>query len=89
MGGIEVEPDSLPHGPICSSTLYGIDGAIHEEIWSDFIARNSLFGSAKCLADVPGAVLALEVFGAANFERHERYPQGVGGGEVGFLEADG
>jgi uncharacterized phage-associated protein len=31
---------SLPHGPICSSTLNGIDGIIHEDIWSDFIARN-------------------------------------------------
>lgn len=31
---------SLPNGPICSSTLNGIDGIIHDEIWSDFIARN-------------------------------------------------
>ncbi len=31
---------SLPHGPICSSTLNGIDGVIHEEIWNDYIARN-------------------------------------------------
>lgn len=31
---------SLPHGPICSSTLNGIDGVIHEEIWDDYIARN-------------------------------------------------
>ena len=31
---------SLPHGPICSSTLNGIDGIIHEEIWSEFLARN-------------------------------------------------
>lgn len=31
---------SLPHGPICSSTLNGIDGVIHEDIWSDFVARN-------------------------------------------------
>jgi uncharacterized phage-associated protein len=31
---------SLPHGPICSSTLNGIDGAIHGHIWDDFMARN-------------------------------------------------
>jgi uncharacterized phage-associated protein len=31
---------SLPHGPICSSTLNGINGAVNEEIWSDYIARN-------------------------------------------------
>lgn len=31
---------SLPHGPICSSTLNGIDGAIHGHIWDDFLARN-------------------------------------------------
>jgi uncharacterized phage-associated protein len=31
---------SLPHGPICSSTLDGINGVIHKEIWDDFIARN-------------------------------------------------
>lgn len=31
---------SLPHGPICSSTLNGMDGVIHEELWSDYIARN-------------------------------------------------
>jgi len=31
---------SLPHGPICSSTLNGINGAIHENIWDDFVARN-------------------------------------------------
>ena len=31
---------SLPHGPICSSTLNGIDGEIHEQIWDDFVARN-------------------------------------------------
>lgn len=31
---------SLPHGPICSSTLNGIDGVIHEEIWNDYVARN-------------------------------------------------
>ncbi|MCX7313733.1 MAG: Panacea domain-containing protein [Alphaproteobacteria bacterium] len=31
---------SLPHGPICSSTLNGIDGAIHGQIWDDFVARN-------------------------------------------------
>jgi uncharacterized phage-associated protein len=32
---------SLPHGPICSSTLNGIDGEIHGHIWDDFVARNS------------------------------------------------
>lgn len=31
---------SLPHGPICSSALNGIDGIIHGEIWDDYIARN-------------------------------------------------
>lgn len=31
---------SLPHGPICSSTLDGVNGVIHKEIWDDFIARN-------------------------------------------------
>ena len=31
---------SLPHGPICSSTLNGIDGIIHEDIWDNYIARN-------------------------------------------------
>jgi hypothetical protein len=31
---------SLRHGPICSSTLNGIDGIIHAEIWSEFLARN-------------------------------------------------
>lgn len=31
---------SLPHGPIGSSTLNGIDGFIHQEIWSHYIARN-------------------------------------------------
>ena len=34
------EYQSLPHGPICSSALNGIDGIIHEEIWDDYIARN-------------------------------------------------
>lgn len=31
---------SLPHGPICSSTLNGIDGIIHKELWNEYIARN-------------------------------------------------
>src|SRR2546430_9961324 len=31
---------SLPHGPICSSTLNGINGAVHDEVWSEYIARN-------------------------------------------------
>lgn len=31
---------SLPHGPICSSALNGMDGIIHGEIWDDYIARN-------------------------------------------------
>lgn len=31
---------SLPHGPICSSTLNGIDGVIHGATWDSFIARN-------------------------------------------------
>lgn len=31
---------SLPHGPICSSTLNGIDGIIHDDMWSKYIYRN-------------------------------------------------
>jgi uncharacterized phage-associated protein len=31
---------SLPHGPICSSTLNGIDGHIHAEIWDEYLAHN-------------------------------------------------
>jgi uncharacterized phage-associated protein len=31
---------SLPHGPICSSTLNGIDGVIHGDVWSEFIGRH-------------------------------------------------
>ncbi len=31
---------SLPHGPICSATLNGIDGVIHEDVWDQFIVRN-------------------------------------------------
>lgn len=31
---------SLPHGPICSNTLNGIDGVIHEDVWGEFVARN-------------------------------------------------
>lgn len=31
---------SLPHGPVCSSTLNGINGMIHGELWDNFIARN-------------------------------------------------
>lgn len=31
---------SLPHGPICSSTLNGINGVIHEDTWGEFLARN-------------------------------------------------
>lgn len=31
---------SLPNGPICSATLNGIDGVIHDELWSDFLVRN-------------------------------------------------
>ena len=31
---------SLPHGPICSSTLNGINGVIHESLWDEYIARN-------------------------------------------------
>lgn len=31
---------SLKNGPICSSTLNGIDGVIHGSVWSDFIAKN-------------------------------------------------
>jgi uncharacterized phage-associated protein len=31
---------SLPHGPICSSTLNGIDGAYPKSEWDEYIARN-------------------------------------------------
>jgi len=31
---------SLPHGPICSSTLNGIDGVTDDAVWSEYIARN-------------------------------------------------
>lgn len=31
---------SLPHGPICSSTLNGIDGVIHRELWDRYIMRH-------------------------------------------------
>lgn len=31
---------SLPHGPICSSTLNGINGVIHGEVWDDYVVRN-------------------------------------------------
>ena len=34
---------SLPHGPICSATLNGIDGKLDDDdetVWSEFIARN-------------------------------------------------
>lgn len=31
---------SLRNGPICSSTLNGIDGVIHTSVWSDFITKN-------------------------------------------------
>ena len=31
---------SLRNGPICSGTLNGINGEIHQEIWDDYLARN-------------------------------------------------
>ena len=31
---------SLPHGPVCSSTLNGITDVIHEALWDEYIARN-------------------------------------------------
>ena len=31
---------SLPHGPICSSTLNCINGMVQETLWDDYIARN-------------------------------------------------
>jgi uncharacterized phage-associated protein len=31
---------SLPHGPICSSALNGIDGRIHQDIWAKYLAHN-------------------------------------------------
>lgn len=30
---------SLPHGPICSSTLYGVNGQLDWNIWSQYISR--------------------------------------------------
>lgn len=47
---------SLPHGPICSSTLNGIDGEIHEQIWDDFIQRNG------------NAIVALKKFTRDDFD---------------------
>jgi uncharacterized phage-associated protein len=31
---------SLPHGPICSSTLNGIDGAYPNSVWEEYIKRH-------------------------------------------------
>lgn len=31
---------SLPHGPICSSTLNGIDGRYPKSVWDEYIARH-------------------------------------------------
>ncbi|MGH6872420.1 MAG: Panacea domain-containing protein [Rhizomicrobium sp.] len=31
---------SLPHGPICSSTLNGLDGLLHKEVWNEFLQRD-------------------------------------------------
>ena len=31
---------SLPHGPICTSTLNGINGMVHEALWDEYVARN-------------------------------------------------
>ena len=31
---------SLPHGPICSSSLNAIDGIIHQDIWSQYLAKH-------------------------------------------------
>lgn len=31
---------SLPHGPVCSGVLNGINGMIHESLWDEYIARN-------------------------------------------------
>lgn len=31
---------SLPHGPICSSTLNGIDGAFQKSTWDEYISRH-------------------------------------------------
>lgn len=31
---------SLPHGPICSSTLNGLDGLIHKDHWELFVKHN-------------------------------------------------
>jgi uncharacterized phage-associated protein len=31
---------SLPHGPICSSTLNGIDQAYPKTVWDDYLTRN-------------------------------------------------
>lgn len=47
---------SLPHGPICSSTLNGINGAIHHHIWDQFLAHN---GNEVC---------AIKHFGRDDFD---------------------
>jgi uncharacterized phage-associated protein len=31
---------SLPHGPVCSSTLNGIDGAFQKTTWDEYISRH-------------------------------------------------
>ena len=31
---------SLPHGPICSSTLNGLDGLLQPAVWDEFITRH-------------------------------------------------
>jgi uncharacterized phage-associated protein len=31
---------SLPHGPICSSSLNAIDGKIHQDIWDEYLTRH-------------------------------------------------
>ncbi|TSE11661.1 DUF4065 domain-containing protein [Mesorhizobium intechi] len=47
---------SLFNGPICSGTLNGINGVIHVDIWSEFVARNG------------NQVVALKKFGRSDFD---------------------
>lgn len=44
---------SLPHGPVGSSTLNGIDGKIHQDVWAAYICRhgNKTFAVRKFCRD--------------------------------------
>jgi len=47
---------SLPHGPICSSALNGINGVIHNDIWDAYMVRNG------------NLVVALKAFQRSDFD---------------------